>query len=59
MQKKRKCFSKHIVLVPNTTLDGKSLKLVDDFQYLGAWGNDTMKDNYRLAKSMKSILETQ
>ena len=41
---KIKVLSKNIEPKPKTKLDETKLEMVDDFQYLGSWVNDTMKD---------------
>ena len=49
---KTKVLSKHVAPNPRITIDGIALEVVDDFQYLGAFVNDTMRDfNYRKAKA--------
>ena len=49
---KTKVQAKNINPTPEIMLDGTVLEVVDDFQYLGAWVNDTMKDfKHRRAKA--------
>ena len=49
---KTKVLSKNINPINKIMLDGTALKVVDDFQYLGAWINDSTKDfQYRGAKA--------
>ena len=48
---KTKVLSKNIGPKTEIKLDETVLEMVDDFQYLGAWVNDTMKDfKHRHAK---------
>ena len=49
---KTKVLTKNIEPKPEIKLDETVLEVVDDFQYLGAWVNDTMKDfKHRRAKA--------
>ena len=49
---KTKVLSKNINPAPKIMLDGTALVVVNDFQYLGAWVNDTLKDfKHRRAKA--------
>ena len=41
---KKKVLSKNIEPKPEIKLDETVPEMADDFQYLGAWVNDTMKD---------------
>ena len=51
---KTKVLSKTIEPKPEIKLDETVLEMVDDFQYLSAWVNDTMKDfKHRHAKAWK------